>query len=123
MWSGVARLRQGDGAELQGVTDAQLRHAHAVLPGDCRHALVVEDLAVSDRRVRLDEDVVVPAVGDQFSGCVAGVHQDLVDVRGDSAVFEDVFEVLLEEVGHPDGAHLAGLEGIFECLPRGQVAG
>jgi hypothetical protein len=96
-----------------------------VTPYRCAHrgdVLVLEHLAVGDGGVRLDEDVLALAVGDELVGGVADVDEQLVDVRGDPAAVEDVLEVLLLEVRDADGAQLAGLVGVLERAPGLPVA-
>ncbi len=75
-----------------------------------------------DGRVRLDEDVLLRAVVDQLGGSVAGVHEDLIDVRGHRAVLDDVVQVGVQEVRHPDRAELARVVRLFQRSPRLDVA-
>src|SRR4051794_33388573 len=51
----VGRLGQGQQPELEQVSDGQLRNRDAVPVGDLRDLAVLEQLAMGDRRIGLDE--------------------------------------------------------------------
>jgi hypothetical protein len=77
---------------------------------------------VGDRRVRLDENLLFLAVGQELGGGVARVHEQLVDVRDHRAVLQDVLQVGLLEVGDPDRADLGCLVGLLQRPPRLTIA-
>src|SRR3954453_21846963 len=54
----VGRLGQGQQPQLEQVADGQLRNRDAVAVGDLRDLAVLEQLAMGDRRIGLDEHAV-----------------------------------------------------------------
>ena len=50
------------------------------------------------------------------------MSEDLIDHWLDPGALEKVVEIDLLEAGHADGAELAGLIGLFQRLPGGEVA-
>ena len=118
----IGGLGQRQEPELEDVADRQLRHRDTISSGDLRDVLVLHQLPVRDRRVRLHEDALLLRVLDQLEGRVADVRQDLIDHGLDGAGRQDVVEVGLREVGHADGAELTRRIGLLEGLPRFAVA-
>lgn len=100
---GVGRLRQGDGAELQGVADAQLRHDHGVFLRDGLDRLVAEDLAVGDGGVGLDQNaqrlVVVDFDAGRFQSRFSiREHREYGEAQGDPHLLHSDAAVLGNEL-------------------------
>ena len=69
---------------------------------------------MGDGRVGLHEDVVVLAERGKLEGGVADMREQLVDRRLHLAMVQDVLQIALQEVGHADGAQLAGGQGVLQ---------
>jgi hypothetical protein len=70
---------------------------------------------MSERRVRLDLDVVLLAYRDELFVLAEGVDFDLVDARDYFGMLEKALEVFCAEVGHSDGLD----DGVmFPLTPR-----
>ena len=74
-------------------------------------------LELPERRVCLNNDVVLPARLDRVVLDVERVKLELVDDWLDTTVLHQLFDVLRPEVGHADGFQEARVHEFLEGLP------
>ncbi|EPE03565.1 hypothetical protein F503_06738 [Ophiostoma piceae UAMH 11346] len=116
-------LGQHDGAALEGPADEHLRRLLAEPLRNVDDDVVVEGArqvvdVVAHGRVGLDDDAVALAPREQRGLLQERVRLDLVDCRLDlDARRQQGLELVLREVGHADGPHLAGAHKALHDLP------
>ena len=69
----------------------------------------------------LQRDALLPAEDEQLPVGPADVQEDLVDRGPHPAVRQEIFQIVPEEVGHADDAHLPRRLGVFQGPPDGLI--
>src|SRR5215212_2865639 len=114
---GLRRFGQHDGALLQEVADAQLWCADAVAGRNVGDLGMVDDEAVSEGGVRLDDDVVLGALPNGGGRVESDEPADLVDHGLRLARREEAVEVLGPEVRYADGPGPTAGQELLHGLP------